>query len=293
MNGPIVVGYDGSRWAEAALSWAVHTARRERRPLRIVHVGLGQGGGRSLTDGVGRARAIAPDIDVTYSLELRESVPGTLVEESRTAHMMVVGSRGSGGFAGLLLGSVSTAVAAHGHCPVVVVPQGPVAVSSEAARPVVVGVDGSAVSLRAVDLAFDQASRLEVPLVAIHAWKAPAVVGSIPTVHAWELPGAVGLVPEAMPEQVEEQRTVEKALLAESLAGHADRYPDVEVRASVRLGAPAEVVLAAARDAQLLVVGSRGRGGFRGLLLGSVSQSVLHRARCPVVVVHPAPADGR
>jgi nucleotide-binding universal stress UspA family protein len=90
-----------------------------------------------------------------------------------------------------------------------------------------------------------------------------------------------------MPEEVEELRMAEKALLSESLAGHAERYPDVEVHAVVRRGAPAQVVLAAADDAELVVVGSRGRGGFRGLLLGSVSQTVLHHAVCPVVVVHP------
>ena len=272
MSGHIVMGYDGSAEAQEALGWAAEEARRERRPLRIVHVGLGQGGSRALTEGVERARAEAPDVEITSSLELRDSVPGTLVAVSTDARMLVVGARGLGGFAGLLLGSVSTAVAAHARCPVVVVRRRPGRSAVPLARPVVVGVDGSRTSIRAVDLAFDQASRLEAPLTAVHAWEMPALLGPTP---AWT------------PEEIADRLVSEKALLAESLAGHCDRYPDVEVRSTVRLGGAAEVVLAAAGDAQLVVLGSRGRGGFAGLLLGSVSHAVVHHATCPVAIVHP------
>ena len=133
-----------------------------------------------------------------------------------------------------------------------------------------VGVDGSPTSTSAVDYAFDQASRLGLPLVAV---------------HAWELPTLFGPVPPWMPEEVEEMRMAEKAVLSESLAGHMERYPDVNVTSMVHRGGPAHVILAASEDAELLVVGSRGLGGFRGLLLGSVSQAVLHHATCPVAVV--------
>ncbi len=160
-------------------------------------------------------------------------------------------------------------VAAHAHCPVVVVrPRHEVEEAS--VRPVVVGVDGSATSVSAVDHAFDQASRLGRPLVAV---------------HAWELPTLAGPVPPWSPDEVEEIRMAEKAVLSESLAGHMERYPDVTVTSMVHRGGPAHVILAASEDAELLVVGSRGLGGFRGLLLGSVSQAVLHHATCPVVVV--------
>ena len=127
--------------------------------------------------------------------------------------------------------------------------------------------------MRAVDFAFDQADRLGAPLVAV---------------HSWELPPMMGPVPGWMPDEVEELRMAEKVLLSESLAGHSDRYPDVEVRPVVLRGGAAHAVLATAEDAQLLVVGSRGRGGFRGLLLGSVGQAVVHHATCPVAIVHPA-----
>lgn len=272
MGGQIVVGYDGSPEAQEALEWAADEARRERRPLRIVHVGLGQGGARALTEGEERARSAAPDVEITSSLELRDSVPGTLVDVSSDGRMLVVGARGLGGFAGLLLGSVSTAVAAHARCPVVVVRHRPNSSSVPLARPVVVGVDGSRTSISAVDLAFDLASRREAPLLAVHAWEMPALLGPTP---AWT------------PEEIADRLVAEKALLAESLAGHSDRYPDVEVRSTVRLGGAAEVVLAASGDAQLVVLGSRGRGGFTGLLLGSVSHAVVHHATCPVAIVHP------
>ncbi|WP_129337009.1 universal stress protein [Cellulomonas endophytica] len=286
MNRPVVVGYDGSAHARQALTWAAEEARRLGRGLRLVHVAgtavlqdmmvsdltstlATQLGTRVLTEGERLVHDLAPDVPTTTALDLRESVPAGLVAESSAAELLVVGSRGRGGFAGLLLGSVSTAVVAHAHCPVAVVrlPDGP---PQTARGPVVVGVDGSPLSEQAIALAFDRASRLACPLVAVHAWDLPTIVGPTP---AWT------------PDEVEELRTAEKALMAESLAGHSERYPDVEVRAQVARGSAASVLLGAAHDAALLVVGSRGRGGFRGLLLGSVSQAVIHHATCPVLVV--------
>lgn len=288
MNRTIVVGYDGSQHADEALRWAAAEAARLRAPLRILHVAhtivdtyvvagshldlTTQLGNQVLAGAVERAYGVDPDLEVTTQLEVRESVAAMLVEASANARLVVLGSRGRGGFAGLLLGSVSVAVAAHAHCPVVVL-RGGAPGPSDPTLPVVVGVDGSPTSVRAVDLAFDQASRLGVPLVAVHAWEPPPMAGPVP---GWT------------PDELEELRIAEKALLAESLAGHADRYPEVEVRPVVRRGHPAPVVLAAAEDARLLVVGSRGRGGFRGLLLGSVSQAALHHSPCPVLVARPA-----
>ncbi|KQR16084.1 universal stress protein [Cellulomonas sp. Leaf334] len=285
MNREIVVGYDGSTHADEALAWAARAARREHVPLRIVHVArtfldgyvvadrpldlTAKVGRQVLEGGVECLRAIDPELEVTSQLEPQDSVAAVLTEASKHARMLVVGSRGRDGFAGLLLGSVSVTVAAHAHCPVVVV-RTPRAAAETSTRPVVVGVDGSPTSVSAVDYAFDQASRLGLPLVAVHAWEMPTLFGPVPP---W------------MPEEIEEIRMAEKALLSESLAGHMERYPDVNVTSMVHRGGPAHVILAASEDAELLVVGSRGLGGFRGLLLGSVSQAVLHHATCPVVVV--------
>ncbi|NUU17573.1 universal stress protein [Cellulomonas humilata] len=288
MDRTIVVGYDGSAHAADALTWAAAEAGRAHLPLQVVHVQRTivdrfvvsdrpqdmepQVSNEVLADAVERAHAVDPDIEVSTRLAAHESVASVLTEASARARLLVVGSRGRGGLEGALLGSVSLTVATHAHCPVVVVRRHAEAAAPPARRPVVVAVDGSPTSVRAVDLAFDQASRLGAPLVAVHAWELPALMGPVPP---W------------MPEEVDDLRTAERALLAESLAGHAERYPDVEVHAVVRRGAPAHVVLSAAADAELLVVGSRGRGGFRGLLLGSVSRTVLQHAVCPVVVVHP------
>ncbi|MBO9555045.1 universal stress protein [Cellulomonas sp.] len=289
MTRPIVVGYDGSTHADEALAWAAKEAARVRAPLQIVHVEhalvdgyviadrpldqVAQVGERVLARGVERVQGMEPDIEVTTHLELRDSAPAVLVEASRGAQLLVVGSRGRGGFAGLLLGSVSIAVSAHAYCPVVVVRRHRPWAATPPVRPVVVGVDTSSTSARAVDFAFDQASGRSAPLVAVHGWEMPSMIGQVPP---WR------------PAEVEELRVAEKALTSESLAGHAERYPDVEVRPLVRAGSPAQVLLAAAVDAEMLVLGSRGVGGFRGLLLGSVSQAVLHHATCPVAVVRPS-----
>ncbi|WP_426595157.1 universal stress protein [Cellulomonas sp. McL0617] len=274
MTSTVVVGYDGSPQAGAALTWAVREAQRERRPLRIVYVAGSSG--RVLFEGLDRVRAEAPDVVVTAALIERDSIADALVAACSDAYMLVLGSRGRGGLQGVAFGSVSASVAARARCPVVIIradsnERGP-------ARPVVVAVDGSANTAHAIDLAFDQASRLEVPLRAVHAWDLPPMTGTVP---AW------------IPEEIEELDAAEHAVVAESLAGHCERYPDVAVEVVVRRGLPAKVALDAARDAQLLVVGSRGGGGMRGLLLGSVSQAVIRKATCPVMVVHPEHAGAR
>jgi len=284
----IAVGYDGSASAKDALDWAAREAGRVRSPLQVVHVArtlvdgyvvpdrpldlTAQLGAQVLAEAVDRARAVDPDLDVSTRLELRDSIPAVLRDASEHARLLVVGSRGRGGFTGLLLGSVSIAVAAHAHCPVVVVR---IPIDGDAARsdrPVVVGVDGSPASARAVDFAFEEAASLGRPLVAVHAWEMPSMMGPVPP---WTT------------EEIEDVRMAEKVLLSESLAGHAERFPDVVVRPVAQRSGPTPLLLAAAQDAELLVVGSRGRGGFRGLLLGSVSQAVVHHATCPVVVVRP------
>ena len=174
---------------------------------------------------------------------------------------LVVGSRGRGGVAGMLLGSVSWQVAAHAHCPVVVVRGHWRPAGGYNPGPVVVGTDGSATSDAALGFAFEEAALRDAPLLAVSALA--------------DAPGSLG-------GDLKLQEDVEQAITR-----HEKEHPEVTVLRQVAQGGARTALLAAAHDAQLLVVGSRGRGGINGMLLGSVSQAVLHHAPCPVAVVHP------
>jgi nucleotide-binding universal stress UspA family protein len=187
--------------------------------------------------------------------------------------MVVLGSRGLGGFTGLLVGSTAVSLAAYGQCPVAVVRGRTLADPPPGSGPVVVGVDGSPTSEGAIEVAFDEASFRGVGLVAVHTWS-DVTVGS-----AFDI-AAVSLDWQAV--ETDEQR-----LLAERLAGWQEKYPDVRVHRVVTRDRPVRSLLAQAGNAQLLVVGSRGRGGFAGMVLGSTSQALLHHAPCPVLVVRP------
>ncbi|MGX7826250.1 universal stress protein [Actinokineospora sp. 24-640] len=202
----------------------------------------------------------APAIEVTSELPEGTPVP-LLLRASRSAALVVLGSRGLGGFSGLLVGSSAVQVAAHACVPVVVVHGG--GPGERTARgDVVVGVDGSAHSADAIAFAFGEARRLGTGLLAVSV----APVG----LPAGELPA-------------DDARTARA--LAEAMAGWAEKYPEVPVRRDVVVGHPARTLTDLAAGAAMLVVGSRGAGGFRGLLLGSVSQAVLHHATCPVAIV--------
>jgi nucleotide-binding universal stress UspA family protein len=189
-----------------------------------------------------------------------------LLAEARDAVLLVLGNRGLGGFAGLLLGSAAVQVSAHADCPVLVVRGEP-----RADGPVVVGVDGSELSDLAVGFAVEEAARRGTALVAVHAWLHPVPLG----------PGDVlPLVYDLDALAAEEER-----VLAEAVAGYAERYPEVPIRQQLVRGNPSRVLVDASAEAQLVVVGARGRGGLAGMLLGSVSHAVLHHARCPLAIV--------
>jgi nucleotide-binding universal stress UspA family protein len=282
---PIVVGVDGSPSSLDAVAAAARLAADRHRPLRIVHafvwpllsVPYGIGGGvpvgpglrdaadALLAEAVARARAVEPDADITGKVRDGAVAP-VLLDESRRAWLLVLGDRGLGGFAKMLVGSVSAQLAAHGACPVLVV-----RAAEHPTGPVLVGVDGSGHSDLAVEFAFEEASFRGAPLRAIHAWRHPVAAepgDMLPLVY-----------------DVDEVEGEEARVLAEALAGWRERYPDVPVeQAVVRTGAARALVHESAR-AQLLVVGARGHGGFVGLLLGSVSRAVLLHAACPVAVV--------
>jgi nucleotide-binding universal stress UspA family protein len=282
---PIVAGVDGSDSAREAAEWAAGEAERKRVPLRlvyVVHVSTAAGyvgsGGLSV-DLLGDMQAEAthqladakaellgrhPDLSIDTAALVGPPIP-TLIDESAGAQLVAVGSRGLGGFTGILVGSTAVALAAHGQCPVAVVR------GARTDGPVVVGVDGSPASEAAVAFAFEEASLRDADLVAVHTWlehaSDAAFVSAVEPVLRWD----------ALQQRGEEA-------LAERLAGWQEKFPDVTVRRTVTRGRPVRGLLDLAVGARLLVVGSRGRGGFRGMLLGSTSQALVYHAPCPLVV---------
>jgi nucleotide-binding universal stress UspA family protein len=295
---PIVVGYDGSPSSDRALDWAATEAQTRHRLLRIVHVIPDPGGAmtgygvyappdpavlvkvgeRTLADATTRVQGIAPEVETDTRLLMGQPAAG-LLDHLVGAEMAVVGSRGRSGFSELLLGSTGVVLAAHASCPVVVVR--PVVTGTEPgaeAGRVVVGVDGSAASTDALRFAFEEASLRGRGLTATHAWGTPF----------FDVPGHGGPVMQSM--DVDEFQGEELRLLAESLAGWREKFPDVDVRQVLVHREAVEALVIASTGAELIVVGTRGRGGFRSLLLGSVSHAVLHHARCPVAIVHPVSA---
>lgn len=286
---PIVVGVDGSERCQHAVRWAADEARRVGTGLRLVHsvkAPLGYPPGhvdwhelRTSLEDQGRgwleqareaAERTAPGLSVELVLDTG-SATATLLAESRHAEQLVLGSRGLGGFTGLLVGSTSVETAAHAHCPVVVVRGRETPDAPPLDGPVVVGVDGTPVGEAAIAFAFAEASRRETDLVAVHAWT------DLVLEAAYTGSGAA-LYFTPMAQQAEET-------LGERLAGWQEKYPDVNVVREVVREHPTGALLRRAEHARLVVVGSRGRGGFKGLLLGSTSQHLLHHAACPVAVI--------
>lgn len=284
----IVVGVDGSTPSKLALDWAVDEASRRHLRLHLVSASgidyasdtlgavvpvIEEECRRVLRDAANHVATIAPTVEVSTEA-WRGQAAAALVALSAQADTVVVGSRGRGSVGAALAGSISLQVAAHASCPVVVVRT--LSTASPARPRVVVGVDGSRVSSEAIGYAFAQASQREVGLTVVHAWDVEFVEGVIAVASTSDLWERLG----------EEER----ALTAESIAGWAEKYPDVDVRTHVVRGHPVDILASESEGAELVVVGSRGRGGFSGLLMGSVSHGVLHRAQSPVAVVRPHPA---
>lgn len=287
--GPVVVGVDGSPSSLTAVETAAREARAHGVALRVVHA-FGRpparipAGGRpwepasaagvpQLIDGTlgeaeQRAHAAAPGVQADHEVVVGDPVE-VLEIESHTTSMIVVGSRGLGRFGTLLVGSTAGQLAAHASCPVLVVRGDP-----RPAGPVLLAVDGSPAARGAVEFAFSQASRHGTDLVALHVW-------SNRTERAYASPADPPFVTYDEGRLHDEEERV----LAEALGGMGDLYPDVRVERRLVRGRVRHTLIEAGADAGLLVVGARGRGGFTGLLLGSVSQAVLHHAPCPVAVV--------
>lgn len=287
---PVVVGVDGSDPANAALSWAAQCAARRGAVLKIVFAAqiaypefavnyvtrelrdYGQGVVDAAQDHLSSQHPQQP----TATAVVDGNPAHALITESTRAAMVVVGNRGHGGFHDLLLGSTSLQTAMHARCPVAVVrPHTPPAASVRAAHGrVAVGVDGSANNATAIALAFEEAHLRRIGLTAVHAYRLPIPDRSL----ALDVLAGEGGV------QVLEDDA--RLMLAQVIGPWADEYPDVDVRETVVQSPPANALIEQSRAADLLVVGTRGRGGFAGLLLGSVSQAVIHHAGCPVLVAH-------
>ena len=293
-NKPIVVAVDGSDASTTAVNWAARAAAIRGLPLRIVtvvhipafyysepylaqsfHEEMKATARDRLDNAAVLARQIIDEnrhgnVEITTE-QLEGKVVPTLIAQAEHADRLVVGSRGLGEVKGLLAGSVSTAVVSHATAPVVVVRGRTLDGAPPAEGPVVVGVDGSVSCRDAVEVAFEEASARGATLVAVNVWSDVSVqpsLGAVPEDPHWS-----------------RIQTGEEIVLAERLAGYQERYPDVTVERVVARDRPVRVLSEYAEAAQLLVVGTRGRGGFKGLLLGSTSNALIQTADCPVLVV--------
>ncbi len=291
----VVVGVDGSPGSLFAVQWAARDAELRNTALTLVHVvpatagtwlessmvpawmGAQRERGRQVLD---EALKIAGESCERGQAQIDCEMPSgitvpALVDLSKDADLVVVGCLGTGTLRGRHLGSVSSGLVHHAQCPVAVIHDG-VELNADTARaPVLLGIDGSPESELATAVAFDEASRRKVGLVALHAW---SPVGVFDSIVSFPSPGWPAL------------RAVEDEIVAARLAGWAERYPDVSVQRHVVPDEPAHQLVATSEWAQLVVVGSHGRGGFAGMLLGSVSAAVVMLARVPVIVAREAPA---
>lgn len=300
---PVIVGVDGSRESWRAIHAAAWEARARGAALVLAYgypttipygwaPSLEAAGYDAEAEADALLKEIANEVRVRYpELAVRTHLrPGAgsavLAEASRVAALVVVGARGQGGFGGLSIGSVAAQTAAHASSPVMIVrpTDDAAAVGHDITAPdaviphpgpVVVGVDGSADERATLEFAFEAASMRTVPLVVLNAW--------------WHLPHD-NLGPDVPGHfNLDEAKEEARRLLAELVAGWTSSYPDVPVhQRSEHSMNPSYTLITASQTAGLVVVGSRGRGGFAGLLLGSVGRDLIGHAHSPVVVVHPA-----
>jgi nucleotide-binding universal stress UspA family protein len=272
----IVAGYDGSPGGSDALRWAAREAWARHTTLTVFLASdLAPAGQPEVDDLIKLARQ-RNELTLAWGLQYAGTVVGptriraevtrdppaqALCERSARGEMVVLGSHGHSGLPGLLLGSVPWQVAAHGQGRVVVV-RGQWRPVNQSPGPVVVGVDGSPASMAALAFAFEEAALRDddVPVVAVCALADAA--GSLGGMHL-----------------LEEEFSREMAL-------QEKEHPDVTVIRQVVAGSPRPALLAAARGAQMVAAGSRGRGDLEGMVLGSVAQALLHHASCPVGIVH-------
>jgi nucleotide-binding universal stress UspA family protein len=288
--GAVVVAVDGTEADGPVVDWASDEATRLRSPLRVVTVidaGVQMTSYEVLASesprveevlreevhpvldaAAARARARHPTLDIAVSAPL-ETAAGALVRLSDGALRVVVGGPAKGHLEHMLFGSVALPVVAHAHCPVVVVPAG---ADISTPRRIVVGVDGSDASRHAVEFALRTAEMCGAAVTAVLVWHVEVEGGVVVTERSSERWAAVEHRYESLGHRVTDPAS--------------DRHPGVEVDIKVLHGSPAKTLVEVGHGADLMVVGGRRRGGFRGLLLGSVSRRVVEHAPCAVAVVH-------
>jgi nucleotide-binding universal stress UspA family protein len=281
MRNPLVVGVDGSDASLRALDWTLAEAARRDLPVEVVHASLWEyyervtprfGSGRPsehlfaehvVASAIERAARLAPGVKVSGRIVGRDPV-AALLEEGETAGAVVMGDRGHGEVAAMLLGSTVLTVAARAACPVVVVRGTPAAVAGSRGR-ITLGVGDPGLNSAAARFAFEEAQVRRAALTALRAWRRPAAAKE------------AGGMP---PEQVGARRVLDEAVRVPSQA-----YPGVAVDRETPEGRARGFLLEASSDSDLVVVGARHRAGIVGLQLGAVSHTLLHHAECPVAVV--------
>lgn len=258
--GAVLVGLDESAESARALSWAATEAQRRKWPLHLMHVrndsawvwddspGEQQPMPPVVRDALGMLAAWDPDLAMTWSSPAGDAPP-LLARAARAARVVAVGSRGRSAWNEAVMGAVPTRLIAETRCPVAVLRAGTPIPRPDA--PVVAGIADDRSGVAVLEAAFEHAASREVDLIVIHAWQADAATG----------------------------------LLSSTVADVARRYPAVEVTTRAVHDGAARALLHYGANAALLVVGSRGRGGISGAVLGSVSQDVVRAADCPVLVV--------
>jgi len=289
----VIVAVDGGEPSNNAVRWAANTALKRGVPLQLASsytmpqflYAEGMVPPQELFDDLQNeclnkieaarevAKEVAPDIEIGHTV-VEGSPIDMLLDLSKDATMIVMGSRGLGGLSGMVLGSVSAAVVAHASCPVVVVREDNAVTDETKYGPVVVGVDGSDVSVKATRVAFEEAHARGAELVAVHTYLENQV-------HE---PMAGAILAEDQWKQFERER---EEKLSSELAPLVEEFPDVTVKKVVTRDRPVRALVEQSKNAQLLITGSHGRGGFKGMLLGSTSRALLQAAPCPMMVVRP------
>lgn len=286
---PIVVGVDGSSAGLHAVRWAAAEAKLDGAPLRLIHAVprlprnpypttawyIGELRTAAKADGaqfLAEAKAAVADVDdgvAVTEAQFEGAAAEVLSRESAAARMVVVGATGRTEIADLMIGSTALSLSVSSHAPVVIARDRQQGTAVDAG-PVVVAVSGSPLDDAPLEFAFEYASKRGAALVAVHAWSDAVLpdFDRVASTGAWK--------------QIEER---ELRLLSESLAGHAERFPDVPVRHVVAYDRPARALVDHSATARLLVVGMRGRGPLTGAILGSTSRAVGKAARCPVAIV--------
>ncbi|GAA3525486.1 universal stress protein [Nonomuraea rosea] len=283
MSHVIVVGADGSAGGTAAVEWAADDAARAKAPLRIVFAvdrepyqivkypipdlggTLNRSAEKVLDEAEMTARKRLPDLDITT--EVSQEAPAVMLRaQAEDAAEVVVGSRGLGGFARAVMGSVSIHVAGQAHGPVVVVRSSPETTHGE----IVVGIDDSTACEAAIAYAFEQAGLRASTLRAVYVWQLP--------VNAYV--AEFGYDPERV-------SALHRQIAADKLQPWREKYPQVTVIEDVYSAHPVDALTDASERADLVIVGSHGRGAIGSVVLGSVSRGVLHHARSAVAVVRP------